>query len=117
VCEHNSFASDLRTWVFSRVQKWWLWAGTGLIDSCAAGGAGELVVLSGDLHVLLRFTVDPKGGHPRGFTQITTSLGIYTLRVPAHHRESVEKLSGLVTNGDEFEAGSGAGLTQSELLQ
>ena len=52
-----------------------------------------------------------------GHAQITTTLGIYTLPVPAHQRESVEKLSGLVTNGDEFEAGSGAGLTQSELLQ
>src|SRR5437016_10356343 len=52
-----------------------------------------------------------------GHAQITTTLGIYTLPVPAHQRESVEKLSRLVTNGDEFEAGSGAGLTQSELLQ
>src|SRR5437899_3998519 len=31
---------------------------------CAAGGAGELVVLSGDLHVLLRFTMSKSvGGH------------------------------------------------------
>ena len=28
---------------------------------CAAGGAGELVVLSGDLHVLVRFTMSKSG--------------------------------------------------------
>jgi len=37
-------------------------------------------------------------GHP----QITKPLGIYTLPVPAHQRAAVEKLSGLVTNGNEF---------------
>src|SRR5947208_17028222 len=29
---------------------------------CAAGGTGELVVLSGDLHVLVRFTRSKSGG-------------------------------------------------------
>jgi hypothetical protein len=29
-------------------------------------------------------------------------VGIYTIPVPAHQREAVEKLSQLVTNGDDF---------------
>ena len=37
-----------------------------------------------------------------GHSQITTTLGIYTIPVPSHQREAVEKLSVLVTNGDEF---------------
>ena len=37
-----------------------------------------------------------------GHAQITTTLGIYTIPVPAHQRAAVEKLSQLVTNGDEF---------------
>ena len=63
------------------------------------------------------------GGSPKdaqaqlGHAQITTTLGFYTLPIPAHQRESVEKLSGLVTNGDEFRANAGSGITQSELLQ
>ena len=49
---------------------------------CAAGGAGELVVLSGDLHVLLRFAVDQKGGiyaashfQPQGISGIGQTTG------------------------------------------
>ncbi len=63
------------------------------------------------------------GGSPKdaqaqlGHAQITTTLGIYTLPIPAHQRESVEKLSVLVTNGDEFAANAETGFTQSELLQ
>jgi len=37
-----------------------------------------------------------------GHSQITTTLGIYTIPVPSHQREAVEKLSVLVTNGDEL---------------
>jgi hypothetical protein len=37
-----------------------------------------------------------------GHSRITTTLGIYTIPVPAHQRAAVEKLSQLVTNGDEF---------------
>src|SRR5437016_13974649 len=34
----------------------------GVIIPCAAGGAGELVFLTGNLHVLLRYTMDHAGG-------------------------------------------------------
>jgi hypothetical protein len=33
---------------------------------------------------------------------MSTTLEVYTLPTPAHLREAVEKLSQLVTNGDEF---------------
>jgi len=34
----------------------------GVFIPCAAGGAGEVVFLNGNLHVLLRFTMDQAGG-------------------------------------------------------
>jgi integrase len=37
-----------------------------------------------------------------GHSNINTTLGIYTLPIPSHQREAVEKLSRMVTNGDEF---------------
>jgi len=52
-------------------------------------------------------------GHP----QITKPLGIYTLPVPAHQRAAVEKLSGLVTNGNEFAIGAGSTKTEAVTLQ
>jgi hypothetical protein len=50
-------------------------------------------------------------------TQITTTLGIYTIPVPGHQREAVEKLSQMVTNGDEFGAAGKLGIGQPTLLQ
>jgi integrase len=52
-----------------------------------------------------------------GHSQITTTLGIYTIPVPAHQRAAVEKLSQLVTNGDGFEAEAGTGVTHPRSLQ
>ena len=52
-----------------------------------------------------------------GHSQITTTLGIYTIPVPAHQREAVEKLSQLVTNGDEFADIGKLGIGQTRLLQ
>ena len=52
-----------------------------------------------------------------GHSQITTTLGIYTFPVPAHQREAVEKLSEMVTNGDEFGAAGKTGIAQPGLLQ
>ncbi len=52
-----------------------------------------------------------------GHAQITTTLGIYTIPVPAHQRAAVEKLSQLVTNGDEFEANGKTKVTGPALLQ
>jgi integrase len=37
-----------------------------------------------------------------GHTQLSTTLEIYTLPLPAHQREAVENLSRMVTNGDEL---------------
>ena len=37
-----------------------------------------------------------------GHSKMSTTLEVYTLPTPAHLREAVEKLSQLVTNGDEF---------------
>jgi len=37
-----------------------------------------------------------------GHTKMSTTLEIYTLPIPAHQREAVERLSQLVTNGDEL---------------
>jgi integrase len=52
-----------------------------------------------------------------GHSQITTTLGIYTIPVPAHQRAAVEKLSRLVTNGDEFGAKAETGVTHPGVLQ
>jgi hypothetical protein len=38
-----------------------------------------------------------------GHAQITTTLGIYTIPVPAHQREAVEKRSQIVTSWRSFE--------------
>ncbi len=49
---------------------------------CAAGGTGELVVLSGDLHVLVRFTRSKSGGvhaaahfQPQGISGVGQTTG------------------------------------------
>ena len=52
-----------------------------------------------------------------GHSQITTTLGIYTIPVPAHQRAAVEKLSQLVTNGDEFGAERERGTSETPRLQ
>ena len=52
-----------------------------------------------------------------GHAQITTTLGIYTIPLPAHQREPVGKLSQLVTNGDESGEIGKTGIVQSVLLQ
>jgi integrase len=52
-----------------------------------------------------------------GHSHITTTLGIYTFPVPAHQRAAVEKLSQLVTNGDEFGANGKTGAIEPPLLQ
>jgi len=52
-----------------------------------------------------------------GHAQITTTLGIYTIPIPAHQRAAVEKLSGLVTNGDEFDASTGSKKPDAVTLQ
>jgi integrase len=52
-----------------------------------------------------------------GHAQITTTLGIYTIPIPAHQRAAVEKLSGLVTNGDAFDASAGSKKTDAVTLQ
>jgi integrase len=38
-----------------------------------------------------------------GHSKLSTTLEIYTIPLPAHQREAVDKLSQLVTNGDELE--------------
>jgi integrase len=38
-----------------------------------------------------------------GHSRLSTTLEIYTIPLPAHQREAVEKLSQLVTNSDEFQ--------------
>ena len=52
-----------------------------------------------------------------GHSHITITLGIYTIPVPAHQRAAVEKLSLLVTNGDEFGAEAKTGISHSGMLQ
>ena len=52
-----------------------------------------------------------------GHSQITTTLGIYTIPVPAHQREAVEKPAQLVTKGDEFRVAGKIGISQPMLLQ
>jgi integrase len=52
-----------------------------------------------------------------GHSQITTTLGIYTIPIPAHQRESVEKLSQMVTNGDELGKVRKVEIGKSTLLQ
>lgn len=52
-----------------------------------------------------------------GPAQITATLGIYTIPVPAHQRAAVEKLSQLVTNGDEFRANGKSGAIEPASLQ
>jgi hypothetical protein len=61
---------------------------------CAAGGAGELVVLEGNLHVLLRFTVSANG----------------TVHAASHFQP--QGISGVgQTTGDKYQA---TGVTQDE---
>jgi hypothetical protein len=62
---------------------------------CAASGAGELVILSGDLHVLVRFTTSKSGGvhaaahfQPQGISGIGQTTG--------------EKYQGTGVTQDEF---------------
>ena len=52
-----------------------------------------------------------------GHAQITTTLGIYTLPLPAHQRAAVDRLSELVTNGDEFPPISGEVAQEAVALQ
>jgi len=52
-----------------------------------------------------------------GHSQITTTLGIYTIPIPAHQRAAVEKLSQLVTNGDEFAGKRESPITEAQVLQ
>jgi integrase len=52
-----------------------------------------------------------------GHSQITATLGIYTIPIPAHQRAAVEKLSQLVTNGDEYGAEEETVVTQPTLVQ
>jgi len=52
-----------------------------------------------------------------GHSQITTTLGIYTIPVPAHQRAAVEKLSQLVTNGDEFGIKREGQIEEAQVLQ
>lgn len=54
----------------------------GVFIPCAAGGAGEVVFLNGNLHVLLRFTIDQAGGihaashfQPQGITGVGQTTG------------------------------------------
>jgi hypothetical protein len=54
----------------------------GVYIPCADGGAGELVTLSGDLHVLVRFTQSKQGGihagvhfQPQGITGVGDTTG------------------------------------------
>jgi hypothetical protein len=37
-----------------------------------------------------------------GHSKLSTTLEIYTIPIPQHQRDAVDKLSELVTNGDEF---------------
>jgi integrase len=63
------------------------------------------------------------GGSPKdaqaqlGHADIGTTLNLYTAALPDHQRAAVEKLSRLVTNGDEFAASGETGITQTGLLQ
>ncbi len=43
-----------------------------------------------------------------GHSQLSTTLQVYTLPLPAHQRAAVDKLAQLVTNGDEFTANAEA---------
>jgi hypothetical protein len=66
----------------------------GVFIPCAAGGAGEDVFLTGNLHVLLRFTMDQAGG----------------IHVASHFQP--QGISGAgQTSGDKYHA---TGVTQDE---
>ena len=51
-----------------------------------------------------------------GHAQITTTLGIYTIPVPAHQRAGVVKLSRLMTNGDVSRSKPKTEVTEPSLL-
>jgi hypothetical protein len=55
----------------------------GVFIPCAAGGEGEVVFLTGNLHVLLRFTMDQAGGihaashfQPQGISGVGQATGL-----------------------------------------
>ena len=52
-----------------------------------------------------------------GHAQISTTLGIYTIPVPAHQRAAVEQLSLLVTNGDELGSNTESPIREVVTLQ
>jgi hypothetical protein len=73
----------------------------GVFIPCAAGGAGEVVFLTGSLHVLLRFTMDQAGGihaashfQPQGISGTGQTTG--------------EKYQGTGVTQDEFNAKVGS---------
>jgi len=55
--------------------------------------------------------------HSWGHSQITSTLWIYTIPIPAHQRVAVEKLSQLVTNGDEFRVKVERQIEEAQVLQ
>jgi hypothetical protein len=66
----------------------------GVFIPCAAAGAGEVVFLTGNLHTLLRFTIDQAGG----------------IHVASHFQP--QGISGIgQTTGDKYQ---GTGVTQDE---
>jgi len=66
----------------------------GVFIPCAAGGSGEVVFLTGNLHVLLRFTIDSRGG------------------IHAGYHFQPQGISGVgQTTGDKYQ---GTGVTQAE---
>lgn len=52
-----------------------------------------------------------------GHSQITTTLGIYTIPLPAHQREAVEKLSQMVTNSDGLKENEQPVIVRSQTIQ
>jgi hypothetical protein len=73
----------------------------GVFIPCAAGGAGEVVFLTGDLHVLLRFTVTASGA-------IHGAFHFQPQRISGVGQTTGEKYEGTGITQDQFNARIGS---------
>jgi len=76
----------------------------GVVVPCANGGAGELVLLTGTLHVVIETTVDNQGGvHTQIHFQPQDVSGVGTITGDAYRAVGVTRSDINATSGGAFE--------------
>lgn len=74
----------------------------GVFIPCAAGGAGEVVVLSGNLHVLLQTTINDNSFHAKAHVQPQGISGTGSVTGDTYHGTGVTQSQFNGTVGEEF---------------